>query len=189
MDTTGASGGNRKTSASAADGECGPGQSAGHQTEGVASRTPVNAPRDHFPGGARPPGDVLAGKGRAGLDDPLVRGGEVANQNVEMNQRACPACGRLALASGDALEREPLAIRRRLQRDPAGIPLHRRPAEQPGPEVRQVPRIKTIKHDLAYPPDNVIIMVHQPMMTRSGRPPVMSAPPCRSRAAGGNGSC
>jgi len=115
---------------------------------------------------------VLAGKCGAGSDDTLVSGGKVTDQNVEMNQRGCPGCGSLALPGADPLKREPLAMRGGFQGDPAGIPLHRGPAQQPGPEVCQGPRIRTIQHDLAYPPDYVVaVIVHHPMMTGRNRQP------------------
>ena len=132
----------------------------------MAGGISVDAPRNCFPGWARLGGHVLAGKCGAGSDDTLVSGGKVTDQNVEMNQRRYPGCGRLALPGADPLKREPLAMRGGFQGDPAGIPLHRGPAQQPGPEVGQGPRIRTIQHDLAYPPDYVVaVIVHRPMMT------------------------
>jgi len=148
------------------------GRSAGHQAERVAGGISVDAPRNCFPGWARLGGHVLASKCGAGSDDALVSGGKVTDQNVEMNQRRYPGCGRLALPGADPLKREPLAMRGGLQGDPAGIPLHRGPAQQPGPEVCQGPRIRTIQHDLAYPPDYVVaVIVHHPMMTGRNRQP------------------
>jgi hypothetical protein len=132
----------------------------------MASGISVDTPGNYFPGWARFGGHVLAGKGGTGSDDTLVSGGKVTDQNVEMNQRCCPGHGSLALPGAGPLEREPLAMRGRLQRDPAGIPLHRCPAQQPGPELRQAPRVSTVQHDLAYPPDYAVaVIVHHPMMT------------------------
>jgi hypothetical protein len=64
-----------------------------------------------------------------------------------------------------SLEREPLAVRWRLQGDPAGIPLHRSPAQHSGPETGQAPRIRRVQHDLTDPADRAVALIaHPPMM-------------------------
>ena len=68
-------------------------------------------------------------------------------------------------ASVSGLAREALAVWRRLQGDPARVPLHRRPAQQPSPETGQPPRVRRVQHDLADPADRPrVVIVHQPMM-------------------------
>ena len=55
-----------------------------------------------------------------------------------------------------------------LKRDPARIPLDRRPAEEAGPEASQALRIRTVQHDLAYPADRAMVFTaHQSMMNDS----------------------
>jgi hypothetical protein len=107
---------------------------------------------------------MLAGEDPARGDNPFVSSGEIADQNVEMHQRArlAPGCGT------GTLERQPLTMRGRLKRDPARIPLDRLPAEQAGPEASQALRIRTVQHDLAYPADRPIVSIaHLPMMNDS----------------------
>ena len=53
-----------------------------------------------------------------------------------------------------SLEGEPLTMRGWLERDPAGIPLDRRAAEQAGPESGQGPRVRAVKHHFPDPADN-----------------------------------
>jgi hypothetical protein len=70
----------------------------------VACRVLVNAPWNQLPTGAGPRGDTLADEYPAQRDNPLVSSREVADQNVEMDNRPRPAPGRgLGFASG-ALE-------------------------------------------------------------------------------------
>jgi|CZKT01.1.fsa_nt_gi hypothetical protein len=107
---------------------------------------PVDAPWDRLAAGARPGRDVPAQEGPARRDDPLVRTGQVIDQNVEVHD-GTPGIApgrRPARDPGHALERKPLAMRRRLQRHPAWIPLGRCPAQQPRPEPGQIPRISTV---------------------------------------------
>jgi hypothetical protein len=67
-----------------------------------------------------------------------------------------------------ALEREPLAVRRRLQGDPAGVPLNRGPAQQPSPEPGQPPGISTVQHDLPDPADRPAVFTeHQAIMEQA----------------------
>jgi hypothetical protein len=76
--------------------------------------------------------------------------------------RPAPLPAAKALDPGTALERKPLAMRRRLQRNPAGIPLDWRTAQQRGPESGQIPRTNAVQHNLAYPADRAIaIIAHQ----------------------------
>jgi hypothetical protein len=91
---------------------------------------------------------MLAEKGRARSEDPLERTSKVTDQDVDMHDRAAgTAPGRATSpAPGRALERKPLAVRRRLQRDPARIPPDRSPAQQPCPEPGQTPRISAVQH-------------------------------------------
>lgn len=73
-------------------------------------------------------GDTLASHCSPGSYYPSLSSIKVADQDVEMH------AGRGTTALPGSLEGKPLTMRRRFQRDPARIPLHRRPAEQPGPE-------------------------------------------------------
>lgn len=105
---------------------------------------------------------MLTDEDGACCDYTLMASGEVANHDVEMHEtgRAGPRRG---IVPG-ALEGQPLAVRRRLQSDPAGIPLHRHPAQQPGPETSQAPRIGCVKHDLADPADRAAALIAHPAM-------------------------
>jgi hypothetical protein len=103
---------------------------------------------------------VLAGHGSARGYYPPVSSIKIAGQDVAMH------AGRGPVAIRGSLEGKPLAMRRRFQRDPPRIPLHRRPAEQPGPERCQAPRISSVQHNLAYPPDHgTVVVVHEPIIT------------------------
>jgi hypothetical protein len=103
---------------------------------------------------------VLAGHGSAGGYYPRLSSIKIANQDVEMH------AGHGSIAIPGSLEGKPLAMRRWFQGDPARIPLHRRPAEQPGPEGCQAPRISSVEHDLAYPPDHgTVVVAHEPIIT------------------------
>jgi hypothetical protein len=103
---------------------------------------------------------VLADHGSASGYYPPVRSIKITNQDVEMR------AGHGPIAIPGSLEGKPLAMRRRFQRDPARIPLHRRPAEQPSPEGCQAPRISSVQHDLAYPPDHgTAVVAHEPIIT------------------------
>ena len=102
----------------------------------------------------------LASHGSAGSDHPSLSGIKIADQDVKMH------AGRRAIIIPGGLEGKPLTMRRRFQRHPARIPLHRRPAEQPGPEGGQAPRIRSVQHNLAYPPDHrIVAAAHQPIIT------------------------
>jgi len=108
---------------------------------------------------------MLADEGPTHREDPLVSSREVPDQNIEMRDVPNSAPGRGLGFAADALERKPLAMRRWLQRDPSGIPLDWRAAQQPGPEGSQAPRIRAVQHDLAYPADRAIVCIaHKPMM-------------------------
>lgn len=110
---------------------------------------------------------MLAEEYPARREGPLVSTSKVTDQNVEMHDGASGTTpGRGAFpAPGRALERKPLAMRRRLQRDPARIPFDRRPAQEACPEPGQIPRIRAVQHDLAYPADRaIVISAHQHMM-------------------------
>ncbi len=114
---------------------------------------------------------MLADEDPARGDNPFVSSGEIADQNVEMHQRARPAPGCGTGPGTGTLERQPLTMRGRIKRDPARIPLDRLPAEQTGPEASQALRIRTVQHDLAYPADRLIVSIaHLPMMNDSCRP-------------------
>jgi hypothetical protein len=109
-------------------------------------------------------GDTLDGHGSPGRCYPSLSSIKIADQDVEMHAR------RGTTAIPGSLEGKPLTVRRRFQRHPARIPLHRRPAEQPSPERCQVPRIRSVQHNLAYPPDHrVVATAHKPIIT--GRTP------------------
>ena len=115
---------------------------------------------------------MLADEGPTHREDPLVSSREVPDQNIEMRDVPNSAPGRGLGFAADALERKPLAMRRWLQRDPSGIPLDWRAAQQPGPEGSQAPRIRAVQHDLAYPADRAIVCIaHQPMMNAFAKPP------------------
>ena len=116
---------------------------------------------------------MLADKYPACRDDSTMSAVQRTDQYVEMHVRGvrhivAPRGGRPAV---DTLNGQPLAIRRRLERDPAGIPLHWSPTQQPSPEPRKCPRIRAVKHNLAYPADRAnAVVAHYRMMTDS-RPP------------------
>src|SRR5262250_1326246 len=98
---------------------------------------------------------MLAYKCPACRDDPVMSGIQRTDQYVEMHARrfrraVVPPSSRLA---AHALKGQPLAIRRRLERDPARIPLDRRPTQQFDPEPRKCPWIRAVQHNLAYPAD------------------------------------
>jgi hypothetical protein len=133
-------------------------RSAGHEAEWVAHGISVHTPSHRFAVRTWTRGNVLAGHGSARGYYPPMSSIKIADQDVEMR------AGRRPIAISGSLERKPLAMRRRFQRDPAWIPLHRRPAEQPGPEGCQAPRISSVQHDLAYPPDHVTV-AHELIIT------------------------
>lgn len=104
--------------------------------------------------------DALASNRSACGYYPSLSSIKIANQDVEMH------AGRKPIAISGCLERKPLTMRRRFQCHPARIPLHRHPPEQPGPEGRQAPKIRSIQHNLAYPPDHpIVVIAHQPIIT------------------------
>ena len=111
---------------------------------------------------------MLADKCPACCDNPILSSLQGTNQYVEMNAGGFrrpvePTRSRLA---AHALKRQPLTIRRRLERDPARIPLDRRPTQQSGPEPRKCPWIRAVKHNLAYPADCAkAVVAHARMMT------------------------
>src|SRR5215469_14749607 len=94
-----------------------------------------------------------------------------------MNDRASLAARSAPVPGAGALEREPLAVRGRFERDPAWVPLDRLAAKQPGPEAGQAYRIGAVQHDLAYPADRgLAVVAHQPMMDQGGRAVVAHQP-------------
>jgi hypothetical protein len=117
----------------------------------VARGIPAHAPAHRLATRARTGGDTLASHRSPGRCHPSLSGVKIADQDVEMHA----GCGTIAIPG--SLEGKPLTVRRRFQRHPARIPLHRRPAEQPSPERCQVPRIRSVQHNLAYPPDHRIV--------------------------------
>ena len=119
----------------------------------------AHAPAHRLAIRARTGGDTLASHCSPGSYHPLPGSIKIADQDVEMH------AGRGTTAIPGPLERKPLTVWRRFQRHPARIPLHWRPAEQPGPERGQAPRISSVQHDLAYPPDHRIAVAHQPIIT------------------------
>src|SRR5215469_8059575 len=113
---------------------------------------------------------MFADKCPACRDNPIVSAIQRTDQYVEMHVRRVRRTVGLpgGRAAVHALKRQPLAIRRRLERDPAGIPLDWRPAQQPSPEPRKCPRIWGVKHNLAYPADRAnAVVAHHRMMTDS----------------------
>ena len=100
----------------------------------------------------------------------VVGCGQVIDQDVEVNPAGVLDAGR---AGG--LEGEPLAVRGWLERDPARIPLHRRAAEQAGPESREHPRLGAVEHHFPDPANDRRI-AHLIIMAR------------RTNGPGGNGS-
>jgi hypothetical protein len=73
-------------------------------------------------------GDTLTSHCPPGGYDPSLSSVKIADQDVEMH----PGSGAAAIPG--PLEGKPLAMGRGFQGHPARIPLHRRPAEQTGPE-------------------------------------------------------
>ncbi len=131
---------------------------------------PIDAPGNPFSEGTRPGGDMLTGEGGACRDNSFVSHGEVADQDIEVHQGTVQACRpQIAFCNG-ALERKPLAVWGWLQRDPAGIPLDWRSAQQPGPEPGQAPRIRTVQHDLPDPADRVVRYIAHQAITSLTRP-------------------
>jgi hypothetical protein len=94
----------------------------------VARRIPAHAPADRLATGAWTGGDTLARHCSPGSYYPLLSSVKITDQDVEMH------AGRGPTPIPGSLEGKPLTVWRRFQRHPARIPLHRRPAEQPGPE-------------------------------------------------------
>jgi hypothetical protein len=137
----------------------------------VARRVLVDPPRNRFTARPGPGRDVLSGELPARCDDAFVRSGEVTDQDVKVDDRLCSPPRRTAVpGAGNALERQPLAMWRRLQRYPAGIPLDWRRVQEPGPERGQLPGIGAVQHDLAYPPDRAVVAIaHQSMMSDVAR--------------------
>jgi hypothetical protein len=126
----------------------------------VARGIPAHPPSHRLATRAWTGGDVLASHGSACGYYPSLSSIKIADQDVEMH------AGRERIAIPGSLERKPLTMRRRFQRDPARVPLHRRPAEQSGPEGCQPPRIRSIQHNLAYPPDHrIVVTAHEPIIT------------------------
>ncbi len=77
---------------------------------------------------------------------------QVRDQDVEVNP------GRVrGQRRGRRLEGEPLTVRRRLERHPSRVPLHRRAAEQGGPEAREHPGIGAVEHHLPDPADGRLV--------------------------------
>lgn len=127
---------------------------------------------------------------------PLVGGGEVADQHVEMHA----ACGAGHVPSAPRWPGMRAAARAAgLHGDPARVPLHRSPAQQPSPEACQPPGDGSVQRNLADPADypGILIvrqtMVNDPCSSRlAGLRPVLpgqpggcqpSDMPCRSRAS------
>lgn len=122
-------------------------------------------------------GHSLASNGPTGSYYPSLSSVKVADQDVEMH------AGREPITISGSLEGKPLTLRRRFQRHPPRIPLHRRPAEQPGPEGGQAPRIRSVQHNLAYPPDHrIVAAAHRPIIPALRGPPVN--PVIRARRSG-----
>ena len=135
-------------------------QSPGYEAERVASGISAHTPSHRLATRAWARGHTLASHGSAGRYYPSLSSIKIADQDVEMH------AGRESTAIPGSLEGKPLTMRRRFQRHPARIPLHRRPAEQPGPEGCQAPRIRSVQHNLAYPPDHrIVAAAHQPIIT------------------------
>jgi hypothetical protein len=121
---------------------------ANDQAEGVSSRIAVDPPGHRLAIGARPGREVLADGRGARRDHPGMCDCQVGDQDVEVDPGRVPGQG-----GGSALKGEPLAVRRRLERHPGGIPLRRGAAEQPGPEPRERPRVLGVEHHLPDPAD------------------------------------
>jgi hypothetical protein len=135
-------------------------ESPGYEAERVARGIPAHTPSHRLATRAWTGGDTFASHCSPRSYHPSLSGIKIADQDVEMH------AGRGSIAIPGSLEGKPLTMRRRFQRHPARIPLHRRPAEQPGPERCQAPRIRGVKHNLAYPPDHrIIAAAHQPIIT------------------------
>jgi hypothetical protein len=131
----------------------------------MARRISAHTPSHRLATRAWTGGHSLASNGPTGSYYPSLSSVKIADQDVEMH------AGREPITISGSLEGKPLTMRRRFQRHPPRIPLHRRPAEQPGPEGGQAPRIRSVQHNLAYPPDHRIVAAgHQPIIPASPRP-------------------
>ena len=98
---------------------------ADDEAERVAGWVAVDPPGHRLTIRAWPGRDVLGDQRGASGQHPGMSGGQVFDQDVEMNPRRVPDQGR-----GGGLAGEPLTVRRRLERDPSGVPLNRGAAEQ-----------------------------------------------------------
>lgn len=125
----------------------------------MARGIPAHAPAHRLATRAWTGGDTLASHCSPGSCYPSLSSIKITDQDVEMH------AGRGRRTVPGSLEGKPLTMWRRFQRHPAWIPLHRRPAEQPGPERRQPPRVRSVQHNLAYPPDHRVVATHQPIIT------------------------
>jgi uncharacterized LabA/DUF88 family protein len=136
-------------------------------------------------------------------EHPVVCRSQITDEDIEVHSR--PRHALTFAGNRDALKRESLAVRRRLEGDPSGIPLHRPSSNEPGPELRELPGVRAVKHDL---PDRANRLAcarrHWPIMPGPTRPegnlPVASMTssrvcgrirvelPSMQRAAGASGS-
>jgi 8-oxo-dGTP pyrophosphatase MutT (NUDIX family) len=128
--------------------DVGHGALADHQAERVPGRVAVDPPRYGLAGRAGAGRDVLLDQHGSRGQNPVLGRVQAIDQDVEVNPGGVLHEGR---AGG--LEGKPLAVRGRLERDPPRVPLHRRAAQEPGPEVRQCPRLGAVEHHFPDPAD------------------------------------
>jgi hypothetical protein len=135
-------------------------RSPGYEAERVALGISAHAPSHHLATRAWTGRDALASNCSPCGYYPSLSSIKIADQDVEMHAARKP------IAISGFLEGKPLTMRRWFQCHPAWIPLHRPPTEQPGPEGRQAPEIRSVQHNLAYPPDRrILVIAHQPIIT------------------------
>jgi hypothetical protein len=112
----------------------------------VPGRVEVDPPANRLPGWPGPGGGLLISENPARGYHPVVGCGQIVDQDIEMNGRPSRTRGRRA-----GLERQSLAVRRRLDGDPSRVPLDRGAAKKPGPEPSQRPWLGAVEHDLPDP--------------------------------------
>ena len=112
--------------------------SADDEAERVTCGVAVDPPRDWLTAGSRTRGGVLTLEGTARGHDPLVRGVEVVDKDVEVDQARPDWYLSSLRAIGAGLERQPLTMRWWFERHPAWVPLDGIAAQQTRPEGGQL---------------------------------------------------
>lgn len=133
-------------------------------------RVAVDPPGHRGTVGTRTWGEVRSLKDTAGRHDPLVRGVEVLDQDVEVNQSGPVGCAGTVGGTGAGLEGQPLTVRWWFERHPSRVPLGGIATQQARPEDGQLPRPLAVQHDLADRADREILSIaHRPMIAHRGR--------------------